>query len=525
MVCQLEKEELKKSKAFYQWKHRIEGLPHFSAFEGIAEVPIWDQYELRNRLFANTKMMDGFRSAQNEKKAHPKRFSDYRSLVESRIGKATIPAYVFRNWQSDDFFAEQLLSGCNAGLIEKCQHIEEELHKNGYDLSEALAKGELYQVNYEILADLSPDIPSPFILLQSDPDDGILIPLAIQLAPSDPVFTPDDAPNDWLLAKMWCRMVDCNIAQMCIHLLFSHMLMDNFNLALHRNFSPSHPIYQLLIPHFKNVIAGNIVAKDVLIGDNGMFNRITKLKDVYLDLGRKAWKTWSVKQKLILPYDLEQRGMDDREALGHYPYRDDGMLIWNAIRNYVKAVVDSYYKEDQQVQQDNELQAWIYETVHQGLKTSDLEDTIQNKKDLIDLLSGVIFNSSAIHSSLNSEMFKTMGFIPNSPLVLRGAYPKEKGKTSLNDLMQALPDMETSELIIDMMAILGHRDLEGFIAKDEDVLGEETLLSTHPKVRMAHARFKDELEAAALSIEKINKERKYPYAAFLPEQITSSASW
>ena len=101
-----------------------------------------------------------------------------------------------------------------------------------------------------------------------------------------------------------------------------------------------------------------------------------------------------------------------------------------------------------------------------------------------------------------------MGFIPNSPLVLRGTYPKEKGKTSLKDLMQALPDMETSELIIDMMAILGHRDLEGFIATDEDVLGEEELLSTHPKVRMAHARFKDELEAAAISIESINKERK-----------------
>ena len=56
---------------------------------------------------------------------------------------------------------------------------------------------------------------------------GDLVPIAIQLfqRPSDsnPIWTPEDAPYDWLLAKMWFRNADHQVHQVSIKvIIFYH---------------------------------------------------------------------------------------------------------------------------------------------------------------------------------------------------------------------------------------------------------------------------------------------------------------
>ena len=46
------------------------------------------------------------------------------------------------------------------------------------------------------------------------------------------------------------------------------------------------------------------------------------------------------------------------QVLPHYPFRDDGILIWNAINKWVSAYVTTWYANDNDVKADRELQAW-----------------------------------------------------------------------------------------------------------------------------------------------------------------------
>ena len=68
------------------------------------------------------------------------------------------------------------------------------------------------------------------------------------------------------------------------------------------------------------------------IGRSGMFELI----------GR-AFKGWRLDTQGTLPKDLEERGVADREALPNYHYRDDALLIYEAMEKYVRFVVEAHY--------------------------------------------------------------------------------------------------------------------------------------------------------------------------------------
>ena len=68
------------------------------------------------------------------------------------------------------------------------------------------------------------------------------------------------------------------------------------------------------------------------IGRVGMFNII-----------RKEWSIWNIKEQGNLVADLKMRGVDDVEALPAYHYRDDALLLWNAMQKYIAIVVNSVY--------------------------------------------------------------------------------------------------------------------------------------------------------------------------------------
>ncbi|WP_279610462.1 lipoxygenase family protein, partial [Burkholderia gladioli] len=82
-----------------------------------------------------------------------------------------------------------------------------------------------------------------------------------------------------------------------------------------------------------------------------------------------------------------------------YPYRDDGMLIWNAIRRWVGAYVGVYYLSDSAVINDYELAAWTKDVAGSGRVKGFV--TIQSRQQLIDVLTLVIFNASAQHAAVN----------------------------------------------------------------------------------------------------------------------------
>ena len=47
-----------------------------------------------------------------------------------------------------------------------------------------------------------------------------------------------------------------------------------------------------------------------------------------------------------------------RLTIEDYPFANDGLILWDAIKQWVSDYVNHYYREPSLVQSDGELQAW-----------------------------------------------------------------------------------------------------------------------------------------------------------------------
>jgi len=65
----------------------------------------------------------------------------------------------------------------------------------------------------------------------------------------------------------------------------------------------------------------------------------------------------------MVPKTFALRGVDNVDQLPDYPYRDDALLIWEAIHQWVADYLALYYDGgnagDNAVLRDGELQSWL----------------------------------------------------------------------------------------------------------------------------------------------------------------------
>ena len=55
-----------------------------------------------------------------------------------------------------------------------------------------------------------------------------------------------------------------------------------------------------------------------------------------------------------------------RLLIEDYPFAVDGLKIWSAIKTWVTEYCSFYYKTDQMIQEDTELQSWWKEVIEKG---------------------------------------------------------------------------------------------------------------------------------------------------------------
>ena len=67
-----------------------------------------------------------------------------------------------------------------------------------------------------------------------------------------------------------------------------------------------------------------------------------------------ASKAYNV-QGANIKQNTNELGIDDPTLLPNYHYRDDGILIWNAIEFYVTEIIGIFYKSDDDVNEDAKL--------------------------------------------------------------------------------------------------------------------------------------------------------------------------
>ena len=110
-----------------------------------------------------------------------------------------------------------------------------------------------------------------------------------------------------------------------------------------------------------------------------------------------------------LKKDLKKRGCDNKNELPYYPYRDDGMLVWNAMEEYVTDVVNMHYKTDADIMNDSELQHFAQDILDNGHTSPQFElEMASTKKNVVEMITTIVWTVSCQHSGKYSSVFVTI---------------------------------------------------------------------------------------------------------------------
>jgi len=156
----------------------------------------------------------------------------------------------------------------------------------------------------------------------------------------------------------------------------------------------------------------------------------------------------------MLPAALRARGVEDPDLLPDYPYRDDALLHWNAIRAWVRAYLGAYYRSDADVAADPEVAAWHRElTAADGGRIAGWS-AVDGLDGLADVATLIIFTSSVQHAAVNFPQFDLMTYMPNMPLAGFTPTPVPRDATE-QDYLALLPPLSYARRQITILYVLG----------------------------------------------------------------------
>ncbi|KAL8540822.1 hypothetical protein ACS0TY_002153 [Phlomoides rotata] len=379
-------------------------------------------------------------------------------------------------WRSDEEFGREMLAGINPVVIRRLQEfpptskLDPELYGNqcstiseehiinsleGLTITKAIQKNKLFILDHHdnlmpylrrINATATKTYATRTILFLES--DGTLKPLAIELSlphkdgdhhgADSIVCTPAEDGVEgtiWQLAKAYVAVDDSGYHQLTCHWLHTHATIEPFIIATNRQLSILHPIHKLLQPHFRDTMNINALARQTLINAGG-FLEITLFPGKYsLEMSSSMYKNWVFPEQ-ALPEDLIKRGVaieDSSSSHGvrllieDYPFAVDGLEIWSAIKSWVEDYCSLYYKNDEMVQGDTELQAWwkeVREKGHGDKKDEPWWPKMHTREELIESCTIIIWLASALHAAVNFGQYPYGGYLPNRPATSRRLIPK-----------------------------------------------------------------------------------------------------
>lgn len=376
--------------------------------------------------------------------------------------------------------------------------------------------------------------------------DGYMRPIAIQLDQqhdtfNTPIFTPNDASdvNDinglkWQVAKQIVNICSAIQHENVAHLGACHLIMDSIIIAAHRELSAQHPLLTLLIPHFRFtlsinndalhnlIIPGGVTACDVGLTPESSFEMIAE--------ARQAWH-WDGQSPEQL---FKDRGVDENSLPG-FEFRDDTLLLWQAIKKFVREYLTVYYKNDDSVvAEDSELQAFIAALVSPKLanfkgldgltETGNSEQPykIDSFDYLVELVSHIIYLAGPQHAAVNYAQYPLMSFAPSVTGCLYREPPgKDTEMNTAEDLLAWCPPLDIALYTLSFEYLLSGVQYDVFGKYNED---PRIAYFKDVNVAEAVADFQCELASIEIEICKRNKTRAMPYTFQLPSMIPNSTS-
>ncbi|XP_071957979.1 polyunsaturated fatty acid 5-lipoxygenase-like [Antedon mediterranea] len=442
----------------------------------------------------------------------------------------------FDHWRSDSYFGRLQLTGGNPTRLRLCTKIPEYFgvtdnmvkpSMKDVTLEKAIQEKRLFISDYADLENVS-NLHAPICLYYvNDAED--LVPVAIQLrhtkSPTNPVFVPSDPEYTWIIAKLWFGVVDSNYHEICAHLSFTHFILETITIAIHRHLSPSHPLSRLVKPHIEKVLNTNWLGRKLLLDpESGFFEKSFKAgAEDASKLIKHTLSNWSFKKNGMLPNDLKERGLFDPKILPKFYYRDDGLLIWNAIRSYVYRVAENFYDSQEEIENDNELHLFRHtltksvESGGCGLKDVPGDDNagITDLEQIVDIFTTTIFISSAYHAAVNFPTYEQCAFTPNFPLNLRGSIPNNKKPRTELDVIRTLPTKDDTLKIMTLTQALSTFKSSSLGNFDVQYMYNRACVD-------ALKEFRSELKKVAGIIDQRNRLRTVSYTVLHPDNIPNT---
>nr|XP_043608959.1 lipoxygenase 2, chloroplastic-like [Erigeron canadensis] len=363
---------------------------------------------------------------------------------------------------------------------------------------------------------------------------GTLRPLAIELTrpPNDVkpqwkhVYVPCwDATGAWLwkLAKAHVLAHDSGYHQLVSHWLRTHCVTEPYIIATNRHLSKMHPIQRLLCPHLRYTMEINGLARLALINAGGIIETAFSPGKYSMQLSSDAYdQQWRFDHE-ALPSDLISRGMavEDENAphgvkltIEDYPFANDGLLLWDAIKQWSTSYVNHYYSQPNLVESDEELQAWWTEirTVGHGDKKDEpWWPQLKTQQDLIGVVSTIMWVCSGHHSAVNFGQYDFAGFFPNMPTIARTKMPDEDPtdeewqefiKKPEDVLLNCFPTQVQATKVMSILDVLSSHSL------DEEYIGAnmEAAWEAEPAIKFAFEEFSGKLKELEGIIDSRNQD-------------------
>jgi len=539
LLIEHRKKELALKKSLYQWHIDHEGIPHFTGFDDSSELPA----EIR---FSKSKESEIERTAlitdiELQYKGLVGSTEQWKSIGDMKdifwYKKTTMSEYVTEHWMEDDFYGSQFLNAINPNVIKRCsklppnfpvtEYMVKPFLEEGSSLEEEMEDGNIFICDKKKMDgipardyDDEPLHVTPGLCLFYLNPEKKLMPIAIQLyqQPSEenPIFLPSDSETDWLLAKMFFKNADLMDHQAVHHLMNTHYLAEAYTIATLRNFPVIHPIYKLLIPHFRYTLPINTDGRKNLFGPEGALSISSLGYEGLTEIQRRSLSELTY-SSLCLPENITARGL---ECIPNFYYRDDGLKLWKIINSFVTEIVEYYYSSDCEVEEDSELQEWISEIFIHGVlgnKASGFPECFHCVEEVIKFITMVIFTVTAQHSAVNDGQFDYTSWMPNGSLLMRKPPPTTKGESSMETILETLPNVGETASFASLAWILTE--------KYTDVVP----LGTYPEERFDEAppkqmikEFQEELSNLSEAITTRNSQLKVPYTYLNPAEIENS---
>ena len=441
---------------------------------------------------------------------------------------------IAKNYQSDESFGEQRLSGANPMAMRRIDRLPEafpitdahvrQVLEAEHSVETELNEGRLYLLEFPQLAhvdggayhDRRKYLPKPRALFAGTPPSEVCSPSPSRSpnCPGARLFTPADPELDWFTAKLCVQIADANHQELGTHFARTHVVMAPFAVVTNRQLADNHPLHLLLKPHFRFMLYDNELGRTQFIQAGGPVEQMMAgTLDESLGIAKNFYVEWRFDESAF-PMEIARRKMDAADVLPHYPFREDGMRLWRSVNKFVGDYLRLYYKTPQDIAQDSELQNWARELVAEnGGRVKGFPDKIETVEQLIDVATIVIFTCGPLHSALNFAQYEYIGYVPNMPYAAYRAIP-EDGGVDMKTLMEIMPPYESSAIQLkwtEMLTSYHYDRLGHYDEKFED-----------PPAQSLVERFQKELDDVEQQIDNDNAGRPVAYSYFKPSQIINS---